>query len=103
MQLHAPMPVWPILALGLFVTACAPEQPRLQLVRQELPDALLEPCTVAPIPDEAQGDGAFIGWVIDLVAKLDDCNARIGAIRRINNDRSREHQGSEGTGQTRSP
>lgn len=52
-----------------------------------LPASLLTPCPVPPMPPEDAGDAAFIAWTIDLVSTIDDCNARIAAIRRINDDR----------------
>lgn len=74
----------PILLLALFATACAPRLPaEVQVVRPELPPSLTAPCEAPPMPDEAAGDGAFFGWVADVVEALQGCDARMTAIRAI--------------------
>ncbi|WP_440589206.1 Rz1-like lysis system protein LysC [Klebsiella pneumoniae] len=67
------------------IASCSstPPAPRVELVRVRLPDSLLNPLAVPPLPAPLTWGGLAV-WGDQLLDVVETCNADRAAIRQIN-------------------
>lgn len=80
-----------IAVLLMSISACSKKQIQYETVKQPylpIPASLLTECPVPQIPEQlTYGDSVLLNMT--LLDSLDDCNGKIRAISKINDERSK--------------